>query len=189
MIAAAMATRKSSTPLYADLVRAGASISREIQPNLCARLGDATLQVEQIKAQLEFAVDADQRPCVNGQVSAEVTMACHLCTQPVALEIVAPVEGALAMHEAQAQAWQEQDSALSIIEVSGQTLDVVELIEDELLLKLPLNVCRDEACENRPQLGYGPSDAEVRRFEPRAEDDSGNPFAALAQLKEPKPDV
>ncbi len=189
MIAAAMATRKSSAPLYADLARAGASISREIQPDSCARLGEATLQVAQINAQLEFAIDADQRPVINGQVRAEVTMACHLCTQPVALEVVAPVAGALAMHEAQAQSWQEQDSALSIIEVSGQTLDVVELVEDELLLKLPLRVCSDEACENRPQLGYGPSDAEVLSFDAQAEDDSGNPFALLAQLKEPKPDV
>ena len=191
MIAAAMATRKSSVPLYADLARAGASISRAIQPDSCPRLGEAVLRVEQISARLEFAVDADQRPVISGQVSAEITMACHLCTQPVALAVAAPVEGALAMNEAQAQAWQEQDSALSIIEVSGQTLDVVELVEDELLLKLPLRVCSDEACENRPQLGYGPSDAEVRGFAAQHEEDSGNPFAALAQLqpKEPKADV
>ena len=58
--------------------------------------------------------------------------------------------------------------------VGDGTLDVAELIEDELLLALPMRACVEERCANRPPLEYGPA----------VEADQDNPFAVLSELKQ-----
>ena len=50
---------------------------------------------------------------------------------------------------------------------------MVELIEDELLLKLPQRVCTDADCEFRPALSYG-----------EVENVQANPFQQLAAWRD-----
>lgn len=175
MIAAAMTTRKSNPPTYVDLAKAGAQIRRDIEPQSCIRLQAAAEALNGVRTTLTFGWDDQARLRVNGQATAELQLSCHLCTEPVALELVADVNGVLARNEDEAQFWRDQDADLNIIMVSGAELDELELVEDELLLRLPSKVCVDAACERRPDLAYPAADA--------AEQQDQRPFAALAELK------
>ena len=155
MIAAAMATRTSKAPTYVDLARGGAEVQRQVDTAACTRLYTAVGEVHQISTALRFTLDEHGRPCVAGSTSASVTMDCQLCAEPVTLEVQADVEGVLAVSDGQAQAWRSADDPEHVVVVAGAELDVVELIEDALLLNLPMRVCADDECPRRPAMGYG----------------------------------
>ncbi len=107
------------------------------------------------------------------QSSANVVLTCQRCLQDISTQITAKrsfrfVHGEAAASKLDAQT-EEDVLALS------RHLDVRELIEDELLLELPL-VPRHEVCP-QPLLK---SDMSINN---EAEAVRENPFAALAQLK------
>ena len=184
MIAAAMANRKHSVPRYADLGKSNAQIERRLEPQGCERLHDATLGLEYVETALEFALDDQARVHVRGNATARVAVECQLCTEAVTLDVGAEIEGLLARDEAQAHAWQDQDSQLNIIVVAGAELDVSELVEDELILNLPSRVCVDDTCEARPAMDYAPAAQELAHVAQGAAD-AENPFAVLEKLKSP----
>ncbi len=176
MIAPAMSTRKSNPPTYVDLAKAGARIQRDIEPDSCTRLHAEAHDLSSVSAELSFVWDDQARVRVTGQATANLALDCHMCTEPVALELTAEVAGVLARTETEAQLWRDQDAALNIIMVSSAELNELELVEDELLLRLPSRVCVDTACERRPGLVYPAA-------EQAQQNDRQRPFAALAQLK------
>ncbi len=176
MMAAAMTTRNSRAPTYVDLAKSQAVLTRELAPSACPRLRAVVLQLETVQAELRFGFDAEQRIQVTGSAEAEVEMACQLCSEPVRRHLSVEVEGLLAPTEEMADAWREAEGADNIVVVSTEELDAAELVEDELLLQLPSQVCTDADCENRPQLSYAPPQAHVP-------DEAEKPFAALSSLK------
>jgi uncharacterized metal-binding protein YceD (DUF177 family) len=176
MIAAAMTSRQLPAPTYVDLAKAGAQIQRDISPAVCNRLTSVAEQLEAVNTDLRFFWDDQGRVNVTGRANASLQLACQLCSQPVTFEVEAHVTGVLAGSEAEAIAWREDDMSLNIIVVSGPELDELELVEDELLLQLPSQVCVDADCEQRPDMAYGPLGAEIAV-------DTHRPFAALAGLK------
>ncbi len=173
MMAAAMATQDSKVPTYVDLARVGAEVERQVDAATCARLHTAVGDVHQVSAALKFTLDDHGRPCVQGTTLASVTMDCQLCAEPVTVEVSADVDGVLAASDGQAQAWRSADDPQHVVVVAGAELDVVELIEDELLLNLPIRVCADEACPRRPTMDYG--EEEIER--------AASPFEQLAALQ------
>jgi len=179
MMAAAMTTRKSRAPTYIDLARAGAVVERELPAAACGRLAEVVVALEPVQLRLHFAFDDQQRMRVAGTVSTLVSLECQLCTEPVPLTLSARLDSLLAADEAQAEQWRAVDEDADIIVATSPELDAAELVEDELLLQLPSQICVDVECERRPPLRYGA--AEV------PEDDRQRPFAALAQLKMDNP--
>jgi uncharacterized metal-binding protein YceD (DUF177 family) len=75
----------------------------------------------------------------------------------------------IASTEEQAEYWSsgEESADLNIVVIEGPRLDIVELVEDELLLDLPGQVCVDLNCVNRPSMVYddGASDAPFEQRE------------------------
>lgn len=175
MIAAAMTTHELSAPTYVDLAKAGAQIVRELPVESCLRLAAQCKNVASVEVQLRFFWDEQSRVGVDGSAVAEVELECQLCIEPVRRILQASVRGILARSEIEAQVWRDAEERLEIIVVSGPQLDILELVEDELLLHLPSQVCDDSACENRPALSYGEDDLSVPP-------DTHRPFAALAGL-------
>ncbi|MFT7721750.1 MAG: DUF177 domain-containing protein [Roseateles sp.] len=108
--------------------------------------------------------------------SARVALTCQRCLKPVheALDIDRWIRFVGTEAEAEALDIDSDDDVLAL----PRHLDARELIEDELLLALPL-VPRHEACpEPLPQPGGGSAgDA------PDEADERPHPFAALAALK------
>lgn len=107
------------------------------------------------------------------QASAQVSLTCQRCLQPVqeALQLSHWFRFVRDENEAADLDADSEDDVLAL----PRALDLLELVEDELLLGLPL-VPRHEVC---PQAL--PLSAEEPDFEAAAE--RPNPFAALAALK------
>lgn len=178
MIAAAMTTRNTPAPTYADLARSGAVIRRDVAPDVCRRLSTYVEALEAVSTELRFSFDQRGRICVAGFASAQVKIPCQTCTEPVKRELHAVVEGILASSESEAVSWRRDDALASIIVVAGAELDEVELVEDELLLCIPAQVCIDAACEQRPLMAYG------QAAEALAPSDTHKPFAVLEALRQ-----
>jgi uncharacterized protein len=118
-------------------------------------------------AQASLAIGAD----------TEVTLECQRCLQPMRLPLHAErriffVDGEDAAAALDAEA---EDDVLALT----PALDLVELIEDELLLALPL-VPRHELCPEPLPRAFVEDDPAI--------DPADNPFAVLAALKRgPRP--
>lgn len=106
------------------------------------------------------------------EASAHVPRECQRCLQPVAVPLSVDRWVRFVDDEATAAAL-DADSDDDVLVVS-RSLDLLALVEDELLLAMPL-VPMHEACPTR----LVPPGAEL----PAAEEPRAHPFAALAALK------
>ena len=102
--------------------------------------------------------------------TARLALVCQRCLQPVGID--AQVERSFQFVAEEALAAEIDADSEDDVLALNRTLNVIELIEDELLLGLPL-VPRHSTC---PQPLRPPADPEP--FEERA-----NPFAVLGDLK------
>jgi len=107
--------------------------------------------------------------------STDLPLECQRCLKPVDVPL-AIERSFLFVHGEDAAAQLDTDSEDDVLALT-RTLDLRELIEDELLLALPI-VPRHELC--RVPL-VAPAD------EAEAVEEKPNPFAALAALKRPGP--
>jgi len=185
MIAAAMTTRNSGVPHYVDLAKAGAVIRRDIPASAFTRLHALVHDLEPVQAELSFGQDAHGHTWVKGYAHARMRVECQACSEPVAMDFAATLDGVLVPSEAEArvvaQALREASDAnrdLSVIVVAGPELNEVDLVEDELLLQLPSQVCADMTCERRPAMTYGPEQGDSRGVG----EVSNKPFAGLADM-------
>lgn len=129
-----------------------------------------------IKIELQFSRDAEGRYRLNGLVGFPAYCKCHRCLEPVDLSLEVELDAVLAFDEREAISLGKM---YEVIHLPKGNISVVDLIEDDLLLSIPKDVCElGEKCENAPKTQY-PSDSVVdeKDVEP------GNPFSILADLK------
>jgi uncharacterized protein len=140
------------------------------------REGDAAPQGE-----VQWSAQASQRPRSGAapevrlrlRAAADIERICQRCLQPVRLPLEVQRDFLLVAGEAQAAALDADNDQEDVLELT-RPFDLQALIEDELLLALPL-VPRHEQC---PQpLGSVAYDA------PPADEAPPHPFAALAALR------
>lgn len=160
-----------SKPLIIDsgeFARDGLSLAGEIAVRDLARvLGSVQSDAGVIRYTLQGRIDKLQRRCLNLTVSGEVTLLCQRCMQPFAFAIDSDSELTLFDNEADIDAASEQDEMLEGV-LASREQSVVDLIEDEILLALPL-APKHEVC-----APDGNSDSVAKK---------PNPFAVLQQLK------
>lgn len=111
------------------------------------------------------------------EVDGEVWLTCQRCLQPVATDLTDDYDIALLEEESQASLVDEEQDYLLLEEVvDNQTperlLPFKKLIEDELLLKVPMAPKHDDCEMSVEQFGEIPE-----------EEEGENPFAALSALK------
>jgi uncharacterized protein len=137
-------------------------------------------------APVQWQARAEYRPVRGGapelwlhlDAQASVQRTCQRCLQPVTLQLPVQRDFLFAPTEEQAEAWDAERDDADVL-VLTRALNLRELVEDELLLALPL-VPRHESC---PQPLVPLVDAsEQSSLEPIKGD---NPFAVLAQLRRP----
>lgn len=132
-------------------------------------------------APLRWSVRGEQRSPRGGepevwmhvQAEAEVVQTCQRCLQPLREHLQLERSFRFVRDEKQA-AELDADSDDDVL-VLARHLDLRELLEDELLLALPL-VPRHEEC---PEPLHAPEDPQDEAIE----EERPNPFAALAALK------
>ncbi|AVP57230.1 YceD family protein [Pulveribacter suum] len=112
------------------------------------------------------------------KVQATVPLMCQRCLQPVDVPLAVEREFRFVADEATAEAL-DDESEEDLLAFSRE-FNLRELIEDELLMALPL-VPRHEECPVPVQLDSSDEDFEA------ASASVPNPFAALASLRKDKP--
>lgn len=164
----------------AALAEAGGELAGEFPLDALERLAGSVLGAEPPGASVHWQAEGESRPVTGGEpeiwlhVTAQacVNMACQRCLGALAvpLDLDRWIRFVRDAREAEALDAELEDD---VLELERQT-DLRELIEDELLLALPL-VPRHDAC---PQPLPMASDAVDEAAPERP-----NPFAALAKLK------
>lgn len=105
---------------------------------------------------------------------AHLQLICQRCLQPVEMEVNVDRSFRFVPDEATAAA--EDDDSEEDVLAESRAFDLLELVEDELLMAMPV-VPRHEACPVNL-----PASAGEREFE-AAQAERPNPFAALGKLK------
>ena len=137
---------------------------------LCDPLSD---NVGTVQAKFDFERDEQHVVVIHSELEVEVKMVCQRCLELVALPIRSECHYAVVKEGADTQSLPK---GYDVLEVGEDPLDLMTLVEDELLLALPIvpahdpEDCQQPAGANEPE----PSQDEVSR---------SNPFSVLAQLK------
>ncbi|WP_201556537.1 YceD family protein [Psychrobacter sp. 72-O-c] len=110
------------------------------------------------------------------KITGEMWLNCQRCLQPIAIDITDDYDIALLDDDSQVRTVDDEQDYLLLNEVvSDQTperlLPVKKLVEDEILLKIPMATKHDDCEMAVEQVGDIP------------EEENENPFAALASLK------
>lgn len=151
-----------------------ASIEGQVEltslPRLCDALAD---NAGIVQAKFHFERDEQNTVVIRSELEVEVKMICQRCLELVALPIHSECEYAVVWPGANTQALPK---AYDVLEVGEEPLNLLALIEDELLLALPIiPVHAPEDCQQPASLDQPePGEDEVSR---------SNPFSVLAQLK------
>jgi len=123
----------------------------------------------EVTARLKFATRAGT-PCLDGYVEAELELRCERCLEPVKQHIESDFRFGLIASEGEADLLPKEFEPLL---VSDSEQSLLELVEDELLLSLPIVARHDEECSE--VLQKHKDDDEVQH-------DTYRPFAALKDL-------
>lgn len=168
---------KGPIPPHIDprkLADRAASLQGELSLSQLQRLAES-LEDDQgvVRASFSFGRDEQRAAVIHSQLDVDVKMICQRCLEPVVLPIHSECDYAVVNEGASSQ---HLPKGYDVLEVGEDPLDLLALVEDELLLALPIVPLHDpEICQ--PPVGPDepePSEDEVTR---------SNPFSVLAQLK------
>ncbi len=159
-----------------SMARSERQLRIEISLSQLARLEGLILppaDEEKVSAVFAFAVNAEGLSCVDGEIRAQVRLTCQRCLSPLSLPLLSDVRWALVDKEDDLPAGYEQ------LQTEDGRCDLRALIEDELLLALPIVAMHDiNDCAVAEQYRQ-----EILVEEARAADEpTQRPFADLAAL-------
>ncbi|RJS95366.1 YceD family protein [Salinisphaera sp. Q1T1-3] len=132
-----------------------------------------------VSVALAFDEDVQRRVIVRGRAQTTLALPCQRCLEPADVPLDAEIVGMpVATDEAAAGVPRAWEPMLA----DGGTLDLYSLVDDELLLALPITVhCDRAACV--AAYSQDTTDETIGSAESDAESDRRNPFAALADWK------
>ena len=126
-----------------------------------------------VHAKLAFVRGERRAVTIHSELKVEVKMICQRCLELVVLPIQSECDYAVVKEGADTQSLPQ---GYDMLEVGEDPLDLLALVEDELLLALPIIPAHaHEDCQQPAGLG-----------EPESSEDEvprSNPFSVLAQLK------
>ena len=105
-----------------------------------------------VDAQFELSMDDYGRPRIVGQAKACVVMPCQRCLEEVQTDVTATLEQVIWFGEELPV--ELATSELDVMLSSTKEMTFAALVEDDLLLALPQQVCQVEDCERLPVLAY-----------------------------------
>lgn len=123
----------------------------------------------EVSARLKFGTRAGI-PCLDGRVQAELELRCERCLEPVTQRIDSEFRFGLITSEGEAELLPKEFEPLVVSDVEQS---LVELVEDELLLSLPIVARHDEDCSEILQK---------HKQDGKSQHDTHRPFAALKDL-------
>lgn len=158
------------------LARQGQALQGDLELKGMARLTEVLNdEAGSVSVELQFGVDEQDTNFARGHLSARVQMICQRCMKPVTLPIEADVALGFVASDDKARSLASDYEPYM---VGAEPVALAELIEDELILALPIVALHeDEKCE--PILERLHNEAEAGD----QAQDKPNPFAVLSELK------
>ena len=161
-----------------------AALEGERSPSEFHRLSESVLPADASAQPVRWRAEGEARArrgaqpelWLHLQADGVVSLQCQRCLQPMTVPLAVDRSFRFVRDESEAEA-EDADSEEDVLALS-RTLDLFALVEDELILELPL-VPRHESC---PQPLPVPQDDLPEEDEPQP-----NPFAKLAALKRNPP--
>jgi uncharacterized protein len=139
-----------------------------LTPLLATESGEA-------RVELAFAIDAQGLRTVHGRVRAEVALQCQRCLQPVSCAIDSEFHLAVIASMTEERRLPE---GLEPLDCSDGPVATVRLVEDEILLGLPL-------VAHHPDAGCND---EMARWQGKQDDETENPFSVLRNWQDKRRD-
>lgn len=137
----------ASRPIVVDaqaLANSGAIWEAEFTSRRFPRLADIALSdVPSLSVRLQFS-QLEGRPLVRGEISGTVQLKCQRCLRPMAHPVQEEVDVLLVSTEAELDALPESQDA---VVTDTHRFEVSALVEEQLLLSLPLIAMHDEEDE------------------------------------------
>ncbi|MFA0811464.1 YceD family protein [Microbulbifer epialgicus] len=127
----------------------------------------------EIVSELQFGRDLQGHLTVSGKVSCTVELLCQRCLHPVREQIEAQFCWGVVWSEEQGKALPKD---LDPVIQESDELDLHQILEDEILLNLPMVAYHDKECVSRESFHIG-------EVETEAGEQRENPFKVLEQLK------
>ncbi|MCE3253108.1 MAG: nucleic acid-binding protein [Cellvibrio sp.] len=125
----------------------------------------------EIQVKLEFTISEERKKVVIGNASADLTLVCQRCLEPVTVPVESSISLAIVWDEEAAKALPERfDPWIA----SEGIADLYDMVEEELLLSLPAVAYHEEPCLDSKLYSSG-KPVEVKKEK--------NPFQVLEQLK------
>ena len=118
---------------------------------------------------------------VTGRLRTKLDVPCNRCLDPIAFEIDEDFEVTLAPQTRLEEREEETTLSSGDLEVSffdGEQIDLAMLVEDELMLSIPGNVCEEDEDGRCVQCGQTVDEL----FRARDGEDENHPFAQLKQF-------
>jgi len=155
------------------LAESGRSLSGCLPVRRLRRLAESLSGTDgEVEVSMDFSLDGQGRPHVVGSLSVEVEVLCQRCLEAMRLPLRLDLHLGLVSSDTEGADLPEDMDALI---VSGTPTSLADIVEDELILALPLVPVHPlEACSARTEYAT-PAEGEEQRPE--------GPFAALAALK------
>lgn len=163
---------------YRRLARDRGDLTGNVPLDRFLRLRDQLLSVDgEVSVALAFSTRR-HRPSVRGQASVDVEVTCQRCMEPMPMRLEVFIDTLIVeSEESMAALPPEEDGVIC----GDKRISVVDLIEDDLLINLPMST-RHERCA---EIDVAIADTDVSEEVRLAADDGrvNRPFAALAELK------
>lgn len=155
----------------AHLARSGQTLSGTLKVSELARLAESVREPGgEVSYELRFG-EEEGVPTLRGHVAADVTLTCQRCLGPLAVHVEA--EPQLGFVDSEAEEAKLPEDLEGVVLEGGENIRPGDLIEDEVLLGLPLFPTHD--------TGTCPPWEDSVELSPAEEKD--NPFAVLAGLR------
>lgn len=160
----------------------GVVLEGQIAESDLKRLGQAVHSIDApVEAKLHFETDSSGHRTLAGNLLARIHVACERCMQGMALTVEPEMHVAIVSSDEAARQL-PKDLEPWLIDADDIDADLYEVIEDELLLALPMVVYHDYACIDDSLYSSGKAE------ESDAPEDKPNPFQVLEKLKGGKQD-
>lgn len=172
MIAPAMKTRQDELLVYRELARRRAKISRRLGQASLPRWAALTQDEWTVEVELQFSLDDTGLAWVHGDYAARAGLLCQRCLEVLDTGYSGSVALCIVNDDTRAA---ELAQTCDVLLATSDELAIADIIEDELLLGIPEQLCSQEPCERQPVMTYPADDM-------TAEAPAG-PFAVLGKLK------
>lgn len=179
--------KQASPPLHFDVgafaQRAGVLSGHDLLSNYtrlvadaCAPIGDRCTEWS-ARGELRTDPSGAEQVWLHVSVHASLPLTCQRCLGPADIDL--EVQRSFRFVETEELAQAQDDEAQEDVLVLSRAFNLLELIEDELLLAVPL-IPKHEVCPVAVKLAVADPGFEV------ALEQKANPFAVLAGLKDRK---